>query len=72
MKLTDLKKSILNMEWEEQTVLHGLIRSSRTTSKRPTKKAVQNRIDLKKNVLNTITKASADDLARMIALLEEE
>lgn len=72
MKLEDLKKSILDLTWDEQLMLHGLIRASRTTSKRPAKKAAQERIALRKGVNKTIEKATAEELARMIALLEAE
>jgi len=72
MRLDSLKKSILDMQWEELVTLHTAIRNTRLTSKRPTTKAKASRIAITKGVRNTIEQATPEELERMIALLEGE
>jgi len=71
MILSDLRKSILDLSFDEQLVVHQRIRESRLVSKRATTKAAQSRRVEKGKVLKGVNKMEAEELAMLISMLEE-
>ncbi len=68
--LSDIKRSITEMTWDEQIALHEQIRVSRSTPKRPIKAAKKKEKGITKSIVKGIDSMSLEELEKLSAQIE--
>lgn len=68
--LSDIKRSITEMTWEEQLAIHEAVRLSRVTPKRPIKAAKKEEKGVTKSIMKGIDSMSLEELTALNEQIE--